>query len=226
MSALLRYATVVATAIAAGGCHIGNDAPPVDAPGAGDDGGGSGGRTGLIVQWNSRPSTIPSGPASNATIDRVVIRQDDLRVVGDAGSLELDRDRLEWSRGIAPTALPVTGALPGLYSRLLFELDGSEGAMEEYAYEITGTVKIGNAFQPFTIRDTADLSLSLELSVTLPAGGSAVIPVRIEIDKVVGVVSFSQVPKQDGRYLLDESSPQISNVRAAVRAAFSINGPG
>ncbi len=114
---------------------------------------------------------IPSEPSSNVTIDRVVIRQDDLRVVGDAGSLDLDRDRLEWSRGIVPTELPVMGALPGLYSRLLFELNGNEDG-DEYAYEITGTVKIGNAFQPFTIRDTADLSLSLELAVTLPAGAA------------------------------------------------------
>jgi hypothetical protein len=221
MGVLLRIAVVVAAAIAAGGCPAGDENPPIDAPG---DGGGGG--NGLTLQWNSRPSTIPSGPSSNVTIDRVVFRQDDLRVVGDAGSLELDRDRLEWSRGIAPTELPVTGALPGLYSRLLFELEGSEDGNLAYAYEITGTVKINNMFQPFTIRDTAELSLSLELSVTLPAGGSATIPVRIEIDRIVDVVSFSQVPRQDGRYLVDESSPQISSVRAAVRAAFSINGPG
>ena len=214
MWGILRAAAVVAMAMAAGGCEVGDDPTP-DAQGNG----------GLTIQWSSRPGMIPSEPSSDLTIDRAVFQQDDLRLIGDAGSIDLTRDELEWSRGIVPPALPVTGALPGLYSRLLFELDGSDDGEIEYAYEITGTVKVNDAFQPFTIRDTADLALSLELSVMLAAGESATIPVRIELDKIVQVVNFSQVSKQDGRYLLDESSSQISNVRSAVRAAFSISGP-
>ena len=44
--------------------------------------------------------------------------------------------------GTAPAALPVPSAPPGLYSKLLFDLDGdTDGSTVEYAYEITGTVK-------------------------------------------------------------------------------------
>lgn len=213
MRAFHRIPVIAALVVAAAGCSVGDNPLP------------DGGDKGLSIQWISRPGVIPSEPSSDMTIDHVVFHQDDLRVVGDAGPIDLDRDELEWSRGITPTALPVMGALPGLYSRLLFELDGSDGSEVSYAYEITGTVKVNDTFQPFTIRDTSGLGISLEFSIMLPAGGSATIPVRIELDKIVGVVNFSQVSKQDGRYLVDNASSQISSVRAAVRAAFGITGP-
>jgi len=218
MWAFLRIIFAVAVVTAATGCFVGEDPPPGD-----DDGGGGGG--GLTIEWNGHPGTIPSEPSSDITIDRAVFHLDDLRLVGDAGPIDLDRDQLEWSRGVVPTALPVMGALPGLYSRLLFELDGSDDGEVEYAYEITGTVKVNDTFRPYTVRDTGDLALSLDFSIMLPAGGAATIPVRIEIDKIINVINFSQVSQQDGRYLVDNSSPQISNLRAAVPAAFGVSGP-
>jgi len=213
MSTCLRIAIVAAVATAATGCWVGDPYTPPD-----DSGGG-----GLTIQWSSRPEAIPSTPSSDRTIDRAVFRQDDLRLVGDAGTFPLDRDKLTWERGIVPTPLPVMGAAPGLYSRLLFELDGSDGSEEEYAYEITGTVKVNDTFQPFTIRDTSDLALSLEFSIMLTAGQSAIIPVRIEIDKMAGAVNFQSVSMVDGRYLVDKDSSQISAVRAAVRDAIGVH---
>jgi hypothetical protein len=205
---------VAAVAMGASGCQADDTTTPPDSGG------------GLSIEWNSRPTTIPSQPSSDVTIDRVVLRLDDLRVVGDAGIFPVDREWLEWSRGIVPTPAPVMGALPGLYSRLLFELDGDTDDGEiKYAYEIIGTVKVTDSFRPFTIRDTSDLNLSFDFSIMLPAGDSAVIPVRVEIDKIVNVVNFGSVPMQDGRYLLDGSSSQISTVRDAVKDAISINGP-
>ena len=213
MRARLRIALIAVLAMAATGCPADDTTTPPD---------GSGGA--LSITWESQPAVIPSEPSSDATIERAVFLQDGLRVVGDAGTFDLDRDELEWSRGIVPTALPVMGASPGLYSRLRFGLDGDEED-GDYAYEITGTVKVSTAFQPFTIRDTEDLALSLDFSIMLPVGGSATIPVRIAIDKIVDAVDFAQVPMEDGRYLVDTASPQISAVRAAVTAAFGVFGP-
>jgi hypothetical protein len=216
MCPCLRIALLAALAVAAAGCPIERPpVPPVDSGGGGN---------GLVITWESRPGVIPSEPSSDATIERVSFQQDDLRLVGDAGTIQLDRDELEWARGITPTALPVTGAVPGLYSRLLFELGGDdEPGNEEYAYEITGTVKVNASFEPFTIRDTGELTMTLDFSVMLPIGGDATIPVRIELDKIVDAVDFSQVPKQDGRYLVENGSPQLSAVRTAVRAAFGVS---
>jgi hypothetical protein len=211
-----RIALLAALAVAAAGCPVERPpVPPVD----------SGGGNGLIITWESRPRVIPSEPSSDATIERASFRQDDLRLVGDAGTIKLDRDELEWARGITPTALPVAGAVPGLYSRLLFELEGDDDVgREEYAYEITGTVKVNDSFEPFTIRDTGELTMTLDFSVMLPVGGDATIPVRVEIDKIVDAVDFAQVGKQDGRYLVENGSPQLAAVRAAVRAAFRVSG--
>ncbi len=217
MRPCLRIALVAALAVAAAGCPV--ERPPVPPV---DSGGGEG--NGLIITWQSQPGVIPSEPTANTTIERVAFELHDLRLVGDAGTLELDRDELEWSRGITPTALPVTGAVPGLYSRLLFELEGDDDpGDEEYAYEITGTVKVNASFEPFTIRDTGELNLTLDFSVMLAVGGDAAIPVRVDIDKIVGAVDFSQVQKEDGRYLVENGSPQLSAVRTAVRGAFAVS---
>ena len=225
MRALLPSALVAALAVTSAGCEIGDShTPPDGGGGGGGDGGGSGG-TGLTITWASQPSLIPSEPSSDLTVERAVVHQDDLRVVGDAGTFPLDRDELEWARGITPTALPVPGAPPGLYSRLLFDLDGDTDGTVEYAYEIIGTVKINDAFRPFTIRDTSELALSLDFSIALPVGGSATIPVRIDLEQVVKAVDFGQVSMTDGRYLVENGSGQMTAVRAAVRAAFGINGP-
>lgn len=214
MWASIRIAIVAAVAIAATGCKVGDTGTP-------PDGGGGGG---LSVVWNGQPTTIPSEPSSDMTIDRAVFHLDGLRVVGDAGTFPLDRDKLEWSRGIVPTAVLVTGASPGLYSRLLFGLEGdTEDGKTQYAYEITGTVKVNGSFQPFTVHDTAELNVMLDFSIMLPAGGIATIPVRLEIDKMVSIVNFSSVPMQDGRYLVESTSPQISAVRAAVKSAVGIH---
>lgn len=214
----LRFTLLAALSVAAAGCPVERPpVPPVDS--------GGGGGNGLIITWESQPGVIPSEPTANTTIERVELRQDELRLVGDAGTIQLDRDELEWARGITPTALPVAGAVPGLYSRLLFELEGDDdGGKEEYAYEITGTVKVNASFEPFTIRDTGELTMMLDFSVMLAVGGDATIPVRVDIDRIVGAVDFSQVQKEDGRYLVENGSPQLSAVRTAVRAAFGVSG--
>src|SRR5262245_6080764 len=133
MGSCPRLALCVAIAGVVTGCGVGGTITPPD-----DDGGG-----GLSIVWIGRPDMIASEPSSDITIERAVFRQDDLRVVGDAGTFGLDRDVLEWSRGIVPAELPVTGALPGLYARFLFALDGDDDLDPKvYSYEITGTAKV------------------------------------------------------------------------------------
>jgi hypothetical protein len=162
--------------------------------------------------------------ASEATLERAVFRTHDLRVVGDAGPIELDRKSLEWARGIVPAPDIPAGAPTGLYSRLLFELEGDDdGGGEEYAYELVGTARVGATTRPFTIRDAGEVELSLEFSIMLRAGEAARIPVRVELDKLVEAVDFAQVPVIDGRFLV-ESGAQLAAVRDKAREAFSIQG--
>jgi hypothetical protein len=227
MRALLSSALVAALAVTAAGCEIGDSNTPPDGGGSGGgDGGGTGG-TGLTVTWESQPSSFPGTPSSNITIQSAVVHQDELRVVGDAGTFPLDRDELQWAQGLAPEELKVPSAPPGLYSKLLFELDGdTDGGVVEYAYEIVGTVKVNDVTRSFTIRDTAEIMLSLDFSVELRVGGSATIPVRLELDRIVNAVDFGQFsPDNTGRYLVENGHLQMPAVRAAVRAAFGVRGP-
>ena len=219
MRACLRIALLAVLATATGCPGDPPVTPPTD--GAITDSSSS---TGLTITWQSRPDVIPSQPSSDVTIERAAFHQEELRVIGDAGTFLLDREQLEWSRDLVPAALPVAGALPGLYSQLLFELEG-DLEDDEYAYEIIGTVKVGASFQPFTIRDTVDLMFTLNFSIMLPQGGGATIPVRIEVDKIVDAVDFTLFSPQGGRYLVENGHPQIGAVRTAVRNAIGVHGP-
>ncbi len=216
MPAYVRIAVAVAVAMAATGCPVGVDPPPPIPD-------GPPGVTGLSITWQSRPAQIPGAVSPDLTITSATFEQDDLRIAGEAGTFQLDRDELEWSGGVAPAELPVVGAAPGLYARLSFELEGDEEE-DEYAYEITGTVRVGGEDRPFTIRDTSSFELALDFSISLPAGGTVMIPVHVDLDELVNAVDFDQLQPDNGKYLVDRTSSQISAVRAAVNGAFGVSG--
>jgi hypothetical protein len=183
------------------------------------DGGGTDGGTELRVEWTGRPAALPAALSSDLTLERAMLRTEDLRVVGDASTLELRREELEWERDAAPAPDVVAGAPPGLYSRLLFEVEG-EG--DEYSYELSGMVRVGTTTRPFLIRDREELAISLDFSIMLKAGASARIPVRVELDKLVEAVDFAQVPVQGGTYLVEDGA-QLASVRDKLRQAFSVH---
>jgi hypothetical protein len=214
MRPCLRLAIATVLGMAVGGC-------PAEPTPPGPDGGGGDG--GLSIVWESRPSPIPSEPSSDIAIERASFLLEGLRVVSDGGSLELELKRLAWSRDGAPGPVPVKGASPGIYSRLLFELEGEEDD-QAYAYEITGTVKINGTVYPFTIRDLADINLAVEFSFELRADDVASIPVRVEIDKLVEAVRFETLTREDGRYVVDEGAP-LEAVRAQLKKSFSVHDP-
>jgi hypothetical protein len=213
MSPRHRIALLALLGAAATGC-------PGEPPGPPD---ADAGATGLRVEWAGRPEVLPAQVSSEVTLDRAVFRTHELRVVGDAGPIGLDRETLEWARGIVPAPDVPAGAPTGLYSRLLFELEGDDDGGEEYAYELVGTARVGSTMRPFTIRDAGELEVMLEFSIMLRAGEGARIPVRVELDKLVEAVDFAQAPVDDGRFLV-EGGAQLAAVRAKLREAFGVHG--
>lgn len=217
MRASLRFAIVAVLGMAAAACP----GPPPDPPPA--DGSGSGGESGLFIEWQSQPQAIPGPVSAGVTIERADFRLDDLRVISDSTPIEIDLKKLSWSRDAVPGTLAVMGASPGLYSRLRFKLEGKDEEEEkEYAYEITGTADVNGTVLPFSIRDTDELSFSLDFSILLMAGARATIPVRVEIDKVIQAADFASAPVVDGTCLVEDSSA----VRDAARAAFGVQVAG
>ena len=196
-----------------GGCdaHLfggGDDEPPPDGTKP----------SGLTIEWESRPETIPGQSSSGIRIEAAVFRLANLRVVGDAGPLALGELALEWSTDRSPTDLILADAPSGLYSRCLFDLV-SPG---DFAYEVTGTVDEDEQATPFTIRDRETASISIDYSIMLAAGGEATVPITVEIDELVNAVDFTQVPKQAGQLIIEDGSPQLARVRLELARAFSV----
>ncbi|MBA3822223.1 MAG: hypothetical protein H0X17_25280 [Deltaproteobacteria bacterium] len=199
------------------GCP-GDDGGPTDAGDANDANDANDG-AGLAITWESRPDTIPGDTSSGNTIASAMFRLENLRVVGDAGPLTVGALTLQWAAGVVPAAVTVEQAPPGLYSRLLFDLaPGPTG----FAYEITGTVEVNGASRPFTIRDRAARSLSLDYSITLPPGGRATIPVRVESDRLVEAIDFDPLPFANGRYLVEDDAT-LAAVRAELASSLGVH---
>jgi hypothetical protein len=192
-----------------GGCDVfgggggEDDEPPKD-----------GGRTGLTLEWKSRPEEIPS---ENSRITRAAFQLSNLRVVGDAGPLPFGTRAIEWARDIEPEDVTNPDAPSGLYSRCLFDLAPSGG----YAYEIEGTVEQNNMKVPFAIRDRGTATISTDFSEMLSPGGEAKIEIRVGIEDLVSAVDFSQVTIQNGK-LLVEDGPQLARVRLQLESAFEV----
>ncbi|MGN6108116.1 MAG: hypothetical protein ACTHU0_23615 [Kofleriaceae bacterium] len=179
--------------------------------------------SGLTIHWECRPD-LPGRATSEATVDRAVFRLRNVRTVSDSGTTSAppasNQLSLEWGAGVAPRPLELTDAPAGLYSRLLFDLDGGYA---EYAYEISGTVEINNAFYQFVIREREVTPLYLDFALALPPGGNGAIEVRIEVDKLVKAVEFSQVPPFNSVLVIEDGNPQLDAVRYELRNAIEIH---
>jgi hypothetical protein len=194
-----------------GGCDVfgggggDDDEPPKD-----------GGRTGLTLEWKSRPEEIPT---EDSRITRATFQLSNLRIIGDAGPLALGMVALEWARDVEPGDTIVPDAPSGLYSRCLFDLVAPNGG---YAYEIAGTVEQNAMKVPFVIRDRSATAVSMSFSEMLAPGGRAEIEVDVRIDAMVGAVDFSQVPLQNGTLVVEDGSTQLAKVRLQLASAFDV----
>lgn len=203
-------------------CSLGACTPPPEVSGdasVDSDGGGPTSEQ-LRVAWEPRPSAIPGPSSSDATIERVVYRIRDLRVIGDATPSPLPRFALEWAAGVTPVPSAFSDAQLGTYSRLLFSLDPGN---DSFAYEISGQVDVDKVRYPYVIRDTQPFSIALDFTITLPPGGAATIPVRVEVDKLVNRVDFRQVTPVGGQRIVDGSSSQLAAVRNELSQAFGVH---
>lgn len=214
MQALVQAALVVGLVVA---CHQPNPENP-DAAGSVD----ASVVSGLYVPWTTLP-TIPGDSSDNLTVATMLLRIDNLRVIGDAGPGDPRTSKssftVSWNGITAPATVAFMEAPTGLYSKLTLLADGH---LVDDSYEITGTALINDVVYPYRIHDRDPINISLSTSATLEPGGEAHVPVRIAVQDALGVVDFTTLPSNGGTLELDTFDSQMPAFRAKLIESFSI----
>ena len=90
------------------------------------------------------------------------------------------------------------------------------------SYEIDGTVKIGNATQPFKIHDRSPIAIELDTSTTLDPGQSATVGIEVELDQSVPSIDFTMLDTDNGALDLDTLDSQMADFRTKLINSFVI----
>ena len=193
-----------------------------------DDVGGPDAATsaGVELRWVTRPATVPGTVDSDLDLTSATLHLRNLRLVGDAGAGDprttLANVDLIWRAGAAPSPVAFPDAPPGLYARLLSDLD--RGAAP-FAFELTGTVATDDdEREPFAIRDTAPLAIDADFAIDAAPGVRTAIVVRVELDAVVEGLDFEAAPVVDGVRLIGPGDPQLTAVRDKLDDAIGVHG--
>ncbi|MBA3465286.1 MAG: hypothetical protein H0T46_35470 [Deltaproteobacteria bacterium] len=212
----LVIAIVLLSACGGGGTGGGDDTQVSDASASND---APAPLHGLLVSWTSAPA-VP-GPIGNyTTVTSALFHVDRLQVIGDNGqpmsNIPFD---LEWkAQGENPATVSFFDAPPGLYSQVNLEIDAAVGTP---SYVIRGTVRVSGDTKVFVIEDRGSIRVDVRgFAVTLPPGGDATVPVRLDLKPALDTVDWSRVTEDDGVLELDESSSQIDGFRDKLDDAF------
>lgn len=192
-----------------------------------DDVGGPDAATssGVELRWVTRPTTVPGAVDPELDLTSATLHLRNLRLVGDAGAGDprttMATVDLSWSAGAAPAPAGFPDAPPGLYARLLCDLD--RGAAP-FAFELTGTVVTDDdQREPFAIRDTAPLAIDADFSIDAAPGVRTAIVVRVELDAVVEGLDFDAAPVIEGVRVIGPGDPQLTAVRDKLDDALGVH---
>jgi hypothetical protein len=178
--------------------------------------------SGLYVPWAVRPP-LPAMPEDTIRISHVLLRLDNLRVIGDAGPGDprttAVHASLEWQGTRKPAAFAFLTAPPGLYSQVSIRLEGD--FLDSYVIE--GEALVGGTWTPYTIHDAQEFTIHVTTNVRLSATAAAQVPLYVDAQHVVENVNFAALPDVGGTLQLDSTSPQIASVRAALAEAFGLD---
>lgn len=195
-------------------CHGTDPGTQPDAGMSTHDGNVGSGLHGLAIAWQTRPAQIPGAVDGNISLDAMTFRLANLRVVGDAGPgdtrTSTDMVELDWKQGATPPPITFEDAPIGLYSRVILLASGTV----EYAYEISGTVKVnGDAPRPFTIHDLSPLAVTMETSAMLDPNSRTTLDVTVRIDQALQSLDFSRLREDDGKLTLDTFDDAMADFR-------------
>lgn len=208
------FAILLATAAACGGGDDGFD------PDGGGDGDGDGGLSaGISVRLVAVPE-IPGSFNSDfepSTVNELIIRLSNIRVVGDATPDAIDSRDLDF--GDDAETINFENAPPfAQYQRIRAQID---------EVEASGTLDDGET-QDWEIDDRPPSGLALDLTINVDLGPGEVAVVEIEVDfaQVFAAIDWSTVEEEDGALKVDEEFSGIDEVRQKFVEMFQVTGDG
>ena len=222
MQGLIRCGVLAGSLVA---CHT---AAPSGPDGATPDVGGSGGTAGLHVAFTSDPVLIPGLLDDTLSLDLVVFKFDNLKVIGDAGPGDprttANNFEVKWDTTTSPPPIDFVTAPTGLYSKVSFQIDGH---LIDESYVFKGHVTVAGTNYPFEVEDRSTLSLSLDCSRMLEAGGADTIKVKFAFKDALESVDWANVHNRNGVLELDDTDPQaILLFHSKLSNAISIDNSG
>ena len=200
--------------VAAAACGDHGSAPGVD--------GAVTGNPGMAILWRTQ-GELPGVVTPTITVTSAAFKVHDLRVIGDAGGGDSrttpDHVNVAWTAAGAPSPVLFPDAPTGLYSKVLFELDGK---ILDSSYDLTGTVVVAGQNKPFAIRDLDEIQIAQTISAELVPGGHTDVVLVLDLEPALATIDFTALPQDDDTLLLDDSSTQMPPFRAALRTAFTV----
>ncbi len=213
----MRFAGLLLVSLAVAACGPGGVAPDA---GENVDDSGTPGDAGLLIGW--RAPGIDQAQ-DGLTVTQIDLNLRDLRVVGDAAPGD------ETYRGSQSVKLdggdePFTRfdrAPPGMYSA--FEFTIARGADGEASWEMRGKVELDGEDVDWELEDEDDAAIELALGgLDLAAGELRTITVDVDVVAILGEIDWENVPRDDGKIVIDDDSPLMPAIRARLHAAFSV----
>jgi hypothetical protein len=218
MQGMIRCGLLAGSLIA---CHTSAQGTP---DGAGPDGDGSAGAAGLHVAFTSDPTPFPAQIEDGFTLELAVFKFDNLKVIGDAGPGDPRTTatgfQVKWDSQSSPAPIDFSDAPTGLYSKVSFQIDGH---LIDDSYLLKGHVTVNGTSYPFEIDDRNALSLSLDCSRMLAAGGTDTIAVKFAFHDALQSVDWTTARMDDGQLELSTTDAQMAAFRAALTAGISID---
>ncbi len=227
----MQYAAIaILCGLSLSGCTgaTDDDAKPAEIPDAGtesrDAPAMSPEQAGLSFEFVTEPGLLGGEPEVididgnyEATISKASFTLQRVRIIGDSatgnGRTSVREFVLEWSDQ-APALLQFPQAPPGIYSRMLGDID---------SYHIEGTIGLGAGAKSFVIDESgvdAELSVGL-MDLVLEPGMDAIFQVTISLRPLVSAIEWDQVDEDDnGALVVDERSRDIDCARASLELAF------
>ena len=221
MQGLIRCGLLAGALIA---CHTSDPGSP---DGGGPDTGGSGGAAGLHVAFVSDPTPIPATLDNGFTLETVIFKFDNLKVIGDAGPGDprttANTFQVKWDANTSPAPIVFANAPTGLYSKVSFQIDGH---LIDDSYIFGGHVVFNGTTYPYEIEDRNSLSLSLDCNRNLAAGGTDTITVKFSFKDALESINWANAHMDDGELQVGTTDSQIQTFRSKLIDGISIDNSG